>query len=171
MKAFIPFQNFQKTDKLANILTVSYIVQTSEIGAYFHSDIRNYKEHKNKYKTVKRFVMHSFTYCNYQFLMDVDIKQEISNLTFQEKLDFIHAYDKLMKNINVVEKKDFFSKLKSKIKELLKTKDYDDKQYSEQQVNAFFNNFIKDIENKKKLLIKNLERLYTILTEYNANLS
>jgi hypothetical protein len=169
-KAFIPFQNFQKNDKLINIITVSYIVQTDEIGAYLHSDIRNYKKNKNKYKTVKKFVMHSSTYYNYKFLIDTDIRNDISSLTFQEKLEFMHVYDKLMHIIKYIEKKDFFSKLKSKIKELLKVKDYEDKQYSEQQVDAFFNKFIKDIEIKKKLLLKNLGRLYTIITEYNNNL-
>jgi hypothetical protein len=153
------------TDKFIYIM---YLIQINEIVAYYHSDIRNYKQNKHKFKNnIRKFIKYSSLNHFYKYINDNDISEIIKNIPREEKNDVMNLYYYINKHdkkyFNLGEERFKFEKFKDKIrdffKKILNIKDY--VEYSDEEIDIFYKKFEIEVERKKKVFLKYIGRLYS----------
>jgi hypothetical protein len=165
-----PYVDLNTTEKNLDIfLYIMYIIEMSEIEAWYHADIKNYTLNKHKFKTIENFVKISRLNKNYQYLKKNDLKILLDKVSNKDKNDFINLYYKVKFNIkkffNLEGFKHNYENFKLYITNILKDlnliKDEYSKEYTEEEINKFFNKFIKEVEYKKKIYLKYIGRIYS----------
>lgn len=156
------FPNIDKIDKIDIFLKIIYIMEMNEIEAYFHSDIRNYNTNKKKFKNINNYIRYSRLRINYLFLKNNNIKDIISKMKYEDKILIIELYNKIKDEIKLEYKYKFYifrDKIKEEIKNILFRKE--EKKYTKEEIDCFFNKLIKDFERKKKIYLKYIGKLWS----------
>lgn len=161
---FIYFKNINMNDEyVKSFIKILYYIERVEIEAYYQQDIRYYNDNKNKFKNFDTFLKNSYLQRIYSFITKYDIKYIIDNISDVKKQGIMNIYYSNIKNIKL-ENLNNFDKFYNKFKEYclsLLDKNSDIKIYSDDEVNNFFNKFKKEIEDKKKVYLKYIGRLYS----------
>lgn len=152
--------------EINTFLYIMYITEMNEIEAYYHSDIRNYKKNQHKFKNINKFLKYSRLQKNLDYLNKNDITEILSKITDEYKGYIMDAYEKINSDsdkysgLSELEYKfiDFKEKIINYIKDnFLTTKD---KEYTEKEINKFYNSLIKEVEKKKKVYLRYIGRLW-----------
>lgn len=152
---------------------IMYIIEMSEIEAYYHGDVRNFKENKKRFKNdIRKFIKYSRLQDNLNYINENNITDILSKINRKDKNDIINLYYIIKKDrkkfYNLEGFKYRFELFKEKIKEFLEdmmvlSDDYID--YSDNEMDKFYNKFIKEVEKKKKIYLKYIGRLYAYFNE------
>lgn len=147
-----------KNDNINSFLYIIYLIQTTEIAAFYHDDIRRYKS--NEYEDFKEFLPNSKLNRALNNLCEFNISEIISNISKSDKIDIMYVYYDSFGKYELLDYYGLRLKYETYKKKLL---NYFTKKpkYSDEQIDRFFNNIKKDIEIKKKLYRKYIERLWS----------
>ena len=152
-----------ETDKfLDKFLDIMYYINLSEIIAYFNQDIKNFMEKRSRFKNVDAMIKNSFTYNRYENIKEFDI-EEIRTFNKELVASFIEVYyeirkDKLGPKNKLEEfKRWFLDKLSIDYGQKIKVTD--------NEIDNFIKKFKEEIEFKKRVYLKYIGRLRTILAE------
>jgi len=170
-KNFIaPFNSMisEEDENLKIFFHIMYIIEMSEIEAFYHGDMRNFKENKHKYKNnIRTFIKYSRLKNNLDFLNEYNITKLLSKIDRNEKNNIINLYHKIKKEKEKFMNLDGFKykveTFKDKIKEFLVNMDILSDNYIEytnEEINLFYYQFEKEIEKKKKVYLKYIGRLF-----------
>ena len=149
-----------------NFLYIMYIIEMTEITAFFHSDIRNFKENRHKFKNdIKKYIKYSRLKQNLDFINENDITELISKINKNEKNGMMNCYYEIQNNklYNLIGFEYKFEVFKNKIMEILRNMSIlpgKYKQYSDEEIDRFYRKFEKEVERKKKIYRKYIDRLY-----------
>lgn len=166
-----PFLDVYSTNEdVEKFLYTMYITEMNEIVAWYHADVRNFKNNRHKYKNdIRKFIKYSRLQNNLNYLNGTDINEIINNISIEDKnaimniyFEHIEKFEKFFKLMGIEYKYEHY---KDKIKKFLKNLySNPQKQYTEKEIEAFFNRFKKEVERKKKIYLKYIGRLYSIFS-------
>lgn len=147
-----------KNDNINNFLYIIYLIQTTEIAAFYHDDIRKYKS--NEYDNFKEFLPDSKLNKALDNLCEFNINEIISNISKSDKIDIISVYYEVSNKYELLDYDGLrlkYEKYKKDILNYFKKKPT----YSDEQIDRFFNKIKKEVEIKKKVYRKYIERLWS----------
>lgn len=163
-----PFSEISSSDENVDILFyIMYIIEMNEIEAYYHSDIRNFKENKHKFNNdIKKYLKYSRLQSNLNYLNDNDIKDIVDEISKDDKNVILKLYYLLQKYYKINQDKilNTTSKIKIlgiKFRKFLDDHDINIKHFTEQEVDNFYKSLEKEVERKKKIYRRYIERLYS----------
>lgn len=160
------FQSLSTTDKwIKKFIKLMYYLETLEIEAYYHSDIRNFAENKHKFKNnIKHYIKYSRLQYNLNYINDIDFKGLLFLIDKNDKEAILRLFHdtndqyEIMFNKSGINQK--YNNFKRKFLEYLRDAAIlNNKTYSEEKVEKFFDRLEKEVEKKKKVYLKYIDRL------------
>jgi hypothetical protein len=164
-----PFTNIspENDTNVADFFYIMYIIDKTEIDAFYHSDIRNFIEYKDKFKNdIKHYIKYCRLQKNLNFLNEHNFAEMMSKIKKKDKNDIINFYYTILKDkkkfMNLEGIKLKYEQFKEKIKDFLKdTILHDDYvEYTDEEIDQFYHQFEKEVEKKKKVYLKYIGRLF-----------
>lgn len=173
-KLLSPFNIMSSNDKfISKFFLIMYYIQITEIEAYYHSDIRNFKNNKHKFNNnIKTYIKYSRLKNILNLLTKYDLKGNLFSIQKNDKLAIMNYYyqnlDRFKKYMSLSDTKFKITTMFDNVKKFLQ-KIYilpdDWKNYSDEEIDRFFKRFEKEIENKKGVYKKYINRLYSYFNE------
>lgn len=142
------------------LLYIIYISEMTEIEAFYQGDIRSYRNNKGRFKNLKSFIKASRTNYNFKKLNEYDLDEIFSKLDRNDKIAIMNIYYNVSNNYDLLDYDGIRLKYEWYKKNIL---NYFKKKptYSDEQIDRFFNNIKKQVEIKKKVYRKYIERLWS----------
>jgi MFS superfamily sulfate permease-like transporter len=163
-----PFTGMTTSDKnIYKLLYIMYIIEMNEIEAYYHSDIRNFKENKHKFNNdIKKYLKYCRLQRNLNYLNNNDIKDIVDEIPKADKNVIVKLYYSLQKEYKIRQEKIHNTASTIKIlgiqfRKFLDNNDIINIKYTEQEVDNFYKSLEKEVERKKKIYRRYIERLYS----------
>ena len=161
-KSLEPFDRIQTNDEvLEQFLYIMYLIDSHEIKAFYNESISFIKDNKQKFRKFQDILKNTELYKNYQYIKEFNI-DVIGNSTSIE--GFVELYYDIRRNrflktenlltIGFKYYKNYFLSLFKK-KKVTKI--------SDNEIGKFIGKFKKEIEFKKRIYIKYIGRLQTLM--------
>lgn len=145
-------------DIVMKLLYIIYISEMTEIEAFYQGDISTYRNHKSRFKNLKSFIKGSRVNYNLKKLNEYDLDEIFSKLDRNDKIAIINIYNNVdYKLLDYDGLRLKYEKYKKDILNYFKKKPT----YSDEQIDRFFNKIKKEVEIKKKVYRKYIERLWS----------